>query len=186
MADPSETTQVSRERTAQEAELVDAVRSLAAEVGSLRDDVHALRAERRELPSGESDHRGWDEGAPVAVREGSAWIRSVDSPRARGIAIPWLFLEILFLVAVAVLCVVAALDAPVIAGVMVGAWTLVALGEWFATRADREHHALVYRASVPIDTSVRDDRSWFASNGDDIVLDAPSADRPPARLPPPE
>jgi len=186
MADPSETTQVSREPTEQEAELVDAVRALAAEVGSLKDDVHALRAETRVLPPGEGDHPGWDEGAPLAVREGSAWVRSVDSPRARGIAIPWLLLEILFLVAVAVLCVVAGLDAPAIAGVMVAAWALVALGEWFAARADRDRHAFVYRAGVSIGASVRDDRSWFDSNGDDTMLDAPSAERPPARLPPPE
>jgi hypothetical protein len=187
MADPSETTQVSHEPTEHDAELVDAVRTLAAEVGSLKDDVHALRAEARVLPSGgESDRPGWDEGTPVAVREGSAWVRSVDSPRARRMAIPWLLLEILFLVAVAVLCVVAGLDAPAIAGVMVAAWALVALAEWFAARADRERQAFVYGAGVRIDASVRDDRSWFASNGDDTLLDAPSAERPPARLPPPE
>lgn len=186
MPDPSETTQVSREPTEQEAELVDAVRALAAQVGSLKDDVHALRAEARALPSSEHDRPGWDEGAPVAVREGSAWVRSVDSPRARGIAVPWLLLESLFLVAVAVLCVVAGLDAPVIAGVMIAAWALVALGEWFAARADRERHAFVYGAGAPIAASVVDDRSWFASNGGDTMLDAPSAERPPARLPPPE
>jgi hypothetical protein len=186
MADPSETTQVSREPTEQEAELVDAVRALAAQVGSLKDDLHALRAEARALPSGEADRPGWEEGVPMAVREGPGWIRSVDSPRARGVAIPWLLLEILFLVAVAVLCVVAGLDAPVIAGVMVAAWALVALGEWFAARIDRERHALVYGAGTPIAANVPDDRSWFASNGDDTMLDAPSAERPPARLPPPE
>jgi len=184
VADPSETTQVSREPTEQE-ELVEAVRALAAEVGSLRDDVHALRGEARALPPGE-DRPGWDEGAPVPVREGPAWVRSVDSPRARGMAIPWLLLEILFLVAVAVLCVVAGLDAPVIAGVMVAAWALVALGEWFAARADRERHELVYGAGTPIAANVPDDRSWFASNGDDTMLDAPSAERPTPRLPPPE
>ena len=187
MADPSETTQVSHEPTEQDAELVDAVRALAADVGSLKDDVHALRAETRVLPSGDTDRPGWDEGAPVASREGSAWVRSVDSPRARGIAIPWLLLEILFLVAVAVLCVVAGLEVPVIAGVMVVAWALVALGEWLAARAERDRYALVYGASAaPIAASVRDDRSWFETNGDDTLLDAPSAERHPARLPPAE
>jgi hypothetical protein len=185
MADPSETTQVSREPTEQEAELVHAVRALATQVESLQDDVHALRAETLALPAGGVDRHGWDDGTPVAVREGPAWIRSVDSPRARGLAIPWLLLEIVFLVAVAVLCVVAGLDAPVIAGVMVAAWGLVALGEWFAARADRERHALVYGAGAPIAASVPDDRSWFDTNGD-TMLDVPSAERPPARLPPPE
>lgn len=184
MAEPSETTRVSREPTEREAELTDAVRTLAAEVGSLRDDVQALRGTRA-LPPGE-DRPGWDEGAPVPVREGPAWVRSVDSPRTRDIAIPWLLLEILFLVAVAVLCVVAGLDAPVIAGVMIAAWALVALGEWLAARADRERHELVYGAGTPIAANVPDDRSWFASNGDETMLDAPSAERPPPRLPPPE
>jgi hypothetical protein len=185
MADPSETTQVSREPPEQEAELVDAVRALAAQVGGLTDDVHALRVEARALPPGESDRHGWDEGAP-AVRDGPAWVRSVDSPRARGIAVPWLLLEILFLVAVAVLCAVAGLDAPVIAGVMIAAWLLVALAEWLASRADGQRHALLYGVGVPATASAPDDRSWFESNLDDTLLDAPSAERQPTRLPPPE
>jgi len=186
VADPSEATQVPREPTEQDAELVGAVRALAAQVGSLKDDVHALRTEAHALPASEADRHGWDESAPVVVREGPAWVRSVDSPRARGLAIPWLLVEILFLVAVAVLCVVAGLDAPVIAGVMVGAWALVALGEWLATRADREHHEYVYGAATPTAASVPDDRSWFDTNGDDTLLDASSAKRPPPRLPPAE
>ena len=186
MADTSETTQFSREPTEHDAELVSAVRALAAQVGSLKDDVHALRSEAHGLPASEADRHGWDDSAPIAVREGPAWVRSVDSPRARGLAIPWLLLEIVFLVAVAVLCVVAGLDAPVIAVVMVGAWALVALGEWFAARADRERHEYVYGASAPVAASVPDDRSWFDTNGDDTMLDAPSAERPPPRLPPAE
>ena len=188
MADPSETTQVSHEPTEQEAELVDAVRALAAQLGSLQDDVHALRTETRAaLPVGEADRHGWDDGGPVSVREGPAWIRSVDSPRARGLAIPWLLLEILFLVAVAVLCVVAGLEVPVIVGIMVVAWALVAVGEWLVARADRDRYAYVYGANAaPVAASVQDDRSWFETNGDDTLLDAPSAERPPARLPPAE
>lgn len=180
-------TEISREPTEHDAELIGAVRALEAQVGSLKDDVQALRAEAHALPAGETDRHGWDDStAPVAVREGPAWIRSVDSPRARGLAIPWLLLEIVFLVAVAVLCVVAGLDAAVIAGVMGGAWALVALGEWFAARAHRERHEYVYGAATPVAASLPDDRSWFDTNGDDTLLDAPSAERPPPRLPPPE
>lgn len=183
MADPSETTQVS---PPQEVELIDAVRALAAQVESLQDDVRALRAESHALPLEETDRHGWDEGPPVAVREGPAWVRSVDSPRARGIAVPWLLLEIFFLVAVAVLCVVAGLEPPVIVAIMVGAWLVVAVGEWLLSRAERDRHALVYGAgAVPV-AGMPDDRSWFASNGDDTLLDLASAERPPTRLPPPE
>ena len=185
MADPSETTQVSSEPSEQ-AELVDAVQALSTQLTSLQDEVHALRVEARALPDGEADRHGWDEGAPAVVREGPAWVRSVDSPRAREIAVPWLLLEILFLVAVAVLCAVAGLDAPVIAGVMVAAWLLVAVGEWLQSRAERERYALVYGSDVPPIAAMADDRSWFATNGDDTLLDLSSAERPPARLPPPE
>lgn len=186
MADPSETTQVSREPVGQEEELVDAVRALADQVGSLSDDVHALRAEAHALPAGDVDRHGWDEGAPLTVREGPAWVRSVDSPRPRSIQVPWLLLEILFLVAVAVLCAVAGLDAAVIVGVMAGAWALVAVAEWLVARADRERHALVYGAAAPAAraTPLTDDRAWFEANGDDTLLDLPSSERPPARLPP--
>jgi hypothetical protein len=185
MPDPSETTHVSHEPIEHEAELIDAVRALSAQVGSLQDDVHALRAEARALPGDEPDRHGWDEGAP-GVREGTAWVRSVDSPRPRGIAIPWLLVEILFLVAVALLCIVASLDAPVIVAVMLAAWALVALAEWLVWRAEREQYALGYGRGAPLTVSLPDDRSWFDSNGDDTLLDLSSAERPPTRLPPPE
>jgi hypothetical protein len=184
VADPSETTQVSREPAAQD-ELVGAVRALASQVGSLQADVQALRSEARGLPLGETDRHGWDESAPV-VREGPAWVRSVDSPRPRGLSIPWLLVEIVFLVAVAVLAVVADLEPYAIAGVMIGAWALVAIGEWFAARGARERHVLVYGSAAPPAPPLPDDHAWFATNGDDTLLDAPSAERAPARLPPPE
>jgi hypothetical protein len=183
MADPSETTQVSRE-PAQE-ELVEAIHSLSSQVERLQADVQALRSEGRGLPSGETDHHGWDDGAPM-VRDGPAWVRSVDSPRSRGLSIPWLLLEIVFLVAVAVLAVVADLEPYAIAGVMAAAWALVAIGEWFAARSARSQQVLVYGSSSATAPPVPDDHAWFATNGDDTLLDAPSAERAPARLPPPE
>jgi hypothetical protein len=185
MADPSETTQVAHEPAEGRDDLVAALRALADEVGSLKDDVHALRAEARSLPSGD-DRPGWDEGVPVPLREGPAWVRSVDSPRARGPSVPWLLLEILFLVAVAVLCVVAGLAVPAIVAAMAVAWGLVAVGEWLASRAERERHRRAYGGAADVPATLADDRAWFASNGDDTLLDAPSSERPPARLPPAE
>ena len=79
------------------------MRTLSAQVESLQEELHALRTSARApRPARPTDH-GWDEGQPAAVRTAPPWVRSVDSPRARGIAVPWLLLEILFLVAVAVL-----------------------------------------------------------------------------------
>jgi hypothetical protein len=185
VADPSETTQVSRENAVPEGEVVDALRALAAQLGSLQADVNALRSEGSALPRGELDRHGWDEGAPIA-REGPAWVRSVDSPRPRGLAIPWLLVEIVFLVAVAVLAAVAGLEPYAIAGVMVGAWALVAVGEWLAARSSRQEHVLVYGSAAPSAPPIPDDRAWFETNGDATLLDAPSAENAPARLPPPE
>jgi hypothetical protein len=187
VADPSETTRgVSRDPAAQEGELVEALRALAAQVGTLQADVQALRAEARALPAGEAaDRHGWDDGAP-AVREGPEWIRSVDSPRARGPVIPWLLVEIVFLVAVAVLAVAADLEPYAIGAVMLGAWALVAAGEWLAARNARQRSVLVYGGATTPAPPALDDTAWFGTNGDDTLLDAPSAERPPARLPPPE
>lgn len=185
MADPSETTQVSREPTTAEDDLVGALRSLAAQVGSLQADVQALRAESRGLPLGEADRHGWDEAAPI-VREGPAWVRSVDSPQPRRLAIPWLLLEVAFLVAVAVLAIVADLEPYAIAAVMVLAWALVATAEWLTARSEQRDRQFVYGVSVPPAVPPLDDRAWFATNGDDTMLDAPYEERPPARLPPPD
>jgi hypothetical protein len=184
MADPSETTRVSREPAREEPDdVLAAVRSLASQVGGLQADLHALRQETRVLPSDNGEQLGWDDGRPV-VNESPSWVRSVDSPRSRGLSVPWLLLEILFLVGVATLAAIAGLDAPVIAGVMVVAWLLVAIAEWTAARGAMRERALVY-GSTAVQQALPDDPSWFDANGGDTLLDAPSAERPPARLPPP-
>jgi hypothetical protein len=186
VTDPSETTQVSREPAAHETEeLLGAVRTLASQVGSLQEDVVALRQEARGLPTADGERPGWEEGQPV-VRESPAWVRTVDSPGVRGIAVPWLLLEIVFLVAVAVLAAVAGLDAPVIAAVMVVAWLLVAIGEWATTRNAMREHALVYGASAPPLPGVPDDPMWFDADADESALDVVADDRVAARLPPPQ
>ena len=108
--------------------MLGAVRSLATQVGGLQEELHALRQETRGLPSENGEQTGWDVGRPV-MRESPSWVRSVDSPRSRGLSVPWLLLEIFFLIAVATLAAVAGLDAPVIAGVMIVAFLLVATAE---------------------------------------------------------
>jgi hypothetical protein len=183
VADPSETTQVSREPAAEDAEeLLGAVRSLASQLGGLQAEVQALRQEARGLPDENGERPGWDEGRP-AVRESPTWVRSVDSPGSRGLAVPWLLLEILFLIAVAVLTAVAGLDAPAIAGVMVVAWLLVAFAEWGAARISIRDRAFLYGTSSP-QTSLPDDPSWLASSREETALDVAAAERAATRLPP--
>lgn len=185
MADASETTQVSGGPAAHDSEeLLGAVRTLSSQVGSLQDEVAALRHDGRALPAAEDDRPGWDEGQPV-VRESPAWVRSVDSPGARRIAVPWLLLEIVFLVAVAVLAAVAGLDPPVIAVVMVLAWALVAAGEWAMARNAAREHILVYGGSAP-KSSVPDDPMWLAASSEDTVLELTRDDPTATRLPPPQ
>jgi hypothetical protein len=160
VADPSETTQVSESSADIEArELLDAVHSLAAQVGSLQADVHALRAEGGALPVGQSDAHGWDE-RPVASRESPPWVRSLDSPGTRRPGVPWLALEIAFLVAVAVIAAVARLDAVVIVVVMAAAWGLVAAAEWATARESVKREASLLRSGLA-GAVVRDDASWF-------------------------
>jgi hypothetical protein len=185
VADPSETTQVSREPAREESEeVLGAVRSLASQVGGLQAELHALRQETRGLPSDDGEQPGWDEGRPV-VRESPSWVRSVDSPRSRGLSVPWLLLEILFLVGVATLAAVAGLDAPVIAGVMIVAWLLVAVAEWAAARGAMREQALVY-GTTAVPSGLPDDPSWFDAAGDDTMLDVAASDRAATRLPPPQ
>jgi hypothetical protein len=161
MADPSETTQVSREPAEQEREeLLAAVRALATQVGGLQEELEAMRAQPRTLPVPDDERPGWDDRMP-AQRESAAWVRSLDTPMLRRPAIPWLLIEIAFLVAVAVLAVVARLDAPAVVAVMVAAWLLVALAEWMSERAASRDRMLEYGRFAPGAPTLARDPSWF-------------------------
>ena len=187
MADPSETTQVSRAAVeTDEHELLAAVRSLAVQVGGLQAEVHALRGQTP-LPAANEERPGWDEPAP-ALREGGSWVRSLDAPRYRRLSVPWLALEIAFLVAVAVLAAVAGLDAPVIAAVMVLAWLVVALAEWASARSVRRQRDLAYGAFSPSTppATLPEDPSWLAPPAERTALDVASdSESTMTRLPPP-
>jgi hypothetical protein len=186
VADPSETTQVSHEPAGQDREeLLAAVRALATQVGELQAELQSLRAQPRSLPIPDEDRHGWDDRMP-AERQSAAWVRSLDTPTARRAAVPWLVLEILFLVAVAVIAAVAGLDAPAVVAVMVGAWTLVALAEWTAARAARRDQVLVYGTLASGPTAVSQDPSWFAPPVERTALGITGPGEATAtRLPPP-
>jgi len=186
MADPSETTQVSREPAGQEREeLLAAVRALATQVGELQEELETLRAQPRSLPVADEEPPGWDDRMPVQ-QEGAAWVRSLDAPRLRRAAVPWLALEIVFLVAVAVLAVVADLGAPAVVAVMVGAWLLVALAEWTSARAVRRDDALAYRSIALGTPTLSQDPSWFAPPLERTAFDITDVGEPTStRLPPP-
>jgi hypothetical protein len=187
VADPSETTQVSREPADLESEeLLAAVRALATQVGELQAELQALRAQSRSLPAQDEEQPGWDDRTP-ARRDSPAWVRSLDTPTLRRAAVPWLLLEILFLVAVAGLAAVARLDAPVVVAVMVGAWLLVALAEWTAARAARSRDAVLYGSLAPGAAALPEDPSWFGPPVERTALSiADVEESTAARLPPPQ
>lgn len=189
MADPSETTQISHAPAdPREQELLTAVKALSRQVGSLQAEVHALRSQGgHPLPTDDADRPGWDEPTP-ALRESGAWVRSLDAPTYRRLPVPWLAIELAFLVAVAVLAAVADFDTPVIAGVMVVAWVVVAVGEWAGARSARRRSLLAYGTFTPSapSASVPADPSWHEPPAERTSLDVASdGESTVTRLPPP-
>ena len=74
---------------------------------------------------------------------------------------PRLLLEVLFLAAAATAAAVAELEAAAIAAVMAGAWVLVALIEWAASRADRRRDAIPAIDAAPDRRAAPADPAWF-------------------------
>lgn len=186
MADPSETTQVSREPADPEGEeLLAAVRGLATQVGGLQAELQTLRTQTPSLPAQDGERPGWDDRMPTQ-RESAVWVRSLDTPTLRRAAVPWLLLEIVFLITVAVLAVVAGLDAPAVVAVMVAAWLLVALAEWTASRAARREDAMIYSSITPGAAPLPEDPSWFDPPAERTALEIAGVEESTAtRLPPP-
>jgi hypothetical protein len=184
VADPSETTRVSQSPADVETrELLDAVRSLAVQVGSLQTDVHALRTSAGGLPATEGETHGWDE-RHVGTQQSPPWVRSLESPVARRPAVPRFALEILFLVAVAVIAGVARLDAIAIVIVMALAWALVAAAEWLAAREAAKRETALLRSGLA-SAVAREDAAWFGALGASVTATPSSAADSAARLPPP-
>jgi hypothetical protein len=167
-----------------------AAEDLTTVVRDLTDRIEALQADVRRLgaPGLPAAEEGWDAASDAAAAPPSyAWVSSIPAPVRRRPSVPRLLLEILFLAGVAIACGVAKLDAPVIAGVMVGAWVLVALIEWAGSRAERRRDMVpgFYAGEAP-PAPAPADPSWFVPPVEQTLIE-PSADSPTAvtRLPPP-
>jgi hypothetical protein len=150
---------------------------LAGSVRVLADRIEALQADVRRLggpalPTGEP---GWgDDDVEAAAAASYAWVGAIEPPLPRRPAVPRLLLEALFLAAVAVAAALAELDAPVIAGIMAGAWVLVALIEWAASRADRRREELVLMPAPPPPAPVPADPAWFTPPVEQTLLETPA------------
>ncbi len=176
------------ERTAHghepETELAQVVRDLSDRIEALQADVRRLGGPG--LPAAEP---GWDdEAARPQVEPSYAWMSSTGAPVRRRPGVPRVLLEVLFLAAAATAAALAGLEAPVIAGVMLGAWALVALIEWAASRAEQRQDAtLTYTPTTPPEP-LPADPSWFVPPVEQTLIENAEEGESPtlvAKLPPP-
>ena len=155
----------------------------------LEEQVTALRGEIRRLgavgalPSSPPSPA---KPPPPITPAAYAWLGAVEPPVRRRPQVPRLLLEGLFLVAAATAAAVAELDAVAIAGVMVGAWVIVALIEWAASRAERRPEPGIYLPQAPLPPSA--DPAWLSPPVEHTLLDAGADDNVTevTRLPPVE
>ena len=144
--------------------VADELRRLADRIDTLQDDVRRLSGPA--LPPAEP---GWDDDGRAAVSY--AWLSSLESPARRRPVVPRLLLEALFLAACATAAAIADLDPVALAGVMVGAWVLVALIEWAASRADRRRDELLSIPPPAPASPAPADPSWFVPPVEHTLLD---------------
>ena len=166
----------------QDDELTTVVRDLSDRIEALQADVRRLGGPG--LPSGDPGWSSEETGSPAAPSY--AWVTSVGAPVRRRRTVPRLFLEVLFLIGVAVAATIAELDAAMIAGVMAGSWALVALIEWAGSRADRRRDVAPPIEQIAPAVPLPADPSWFVPPVEHTLVE-PAADSPTAvtRLPPP-
>ncbi len=160
---------------------------VAETLARLEEQVASLHDELRKLGHGTTlPPTGADAPAPGSY----AWVSALDSPVRRRPQVPRLLLEALFLGAAAAAAAIADLDAIAIAGVMIGAWVLVALIEWAASRADQRQELPVYAPIPAVPPGA--DPAWFTPPVEQTLLDTSGGDnvtevtRLPPRLDDPE
>jgi hypothetical protein len=159
------------------------------ELRELSERVSTLQTEVRRIGSALPDPEpGWqDEPRPGEVAS-YAWLHRFEPPaRRRPGALPRIVLEASFLVAAAVLAALAELEPRVIAAVMAGAWLLVALAEWAATRADRREWELMLAPPPAARVPAPADAAWFSPPVEQTLLERAAPAEPEtavARLPP--
>ena len=146
---------------------------LGAAIERLSEQVTALQAEVRGLDRRSALPPPSTTPAEPVPPGAHAWLAAAETPVRRRPQLPRVVLEGLFLAAVAAAAAIAELDAVAIAGVMIGAWVLVALIEWAASRAEREPTLPAY--AVPAQAP-RADPAWFAPPVEHTLLESPGGD----------
>jgi hypothetical protein len=144
--------------------------TVANELRRLSDRIDTLQADVRRLgsaPALPAAEPGWEDERPA---HSHAWIDSLDARARRRPSVPRMALELLFLAVCAAAAGIADLDAVAIAGVMVGAWVLVALIEWAGSRADRRRDELL-SMPPPAPAPAPADPSWYVPPVEQTLLD---------------
>ncbi|MFN0156303.1 MAG: hypothetical protein ACKVUT_18160 [Gaiella sp.] len=139
---------------------------LTEAIARLGERIDALHGEVRR--AGASSPLPASERLDVAATRHHSWLPYLESRGRRTPRTPRLLLEALFLVGCAIAAGIAELEPAVIAAVMGGAWLLVALLEWAASRADRVRDDLL-SIPPPIPASA-------------LAAATPVAEQTPARL----
>jgi hypothetical protein len=152
---------------------------VAGALARLEEQVTQLHEEVRRLDPGAASV---DDHVPPPTPGSYAWVGALDPPVRRRPQVPRLLLEGLFLAAVAAAAAIADLDPAAIGGVMVGAWVLVALIEWAASRADRRPEQPVYVAAPGVPAAA--DPAWFSPPVEHTLLESADGDTAVTRLPP--
>ena len=153
---------------------------IAAELRALREEIGSLR---EELGRRSDETKSPEQDAPAPS---FSWLSSLEPRAPRRLTVPRLLLEAAFIVAVATVAALAELEPLVIVGVMAGAWALVALAEWAASRADRRREELLY-APPPLAPEPVADPAWFTPPVEQTRLEVPAAAEPETevtKLPP--
>jgi hypothetical protein len=155
---------------------------VAGALARLEEQVTQLHEEVRRLDPGATLPVSADDHALQPPPGSYAWVGALDSPVRRRPQVPRLLLEGLFLAAVAAAAAIADLDPVAIGGVMVGAWVLVALIEWAASRADRRPEQPVYVSAPSVPVAA--DPAWFSPPVEHTLLEGADGDTAVTRLPP--
>lgn len=144
--------------------------AIAASLRELSERIEQLQGEVRRygpvLPEADAEWAEQSKG-PASY----AWLSALDPPVRRRPTVPRMLLEVLFLAAVAVAAALAELDAAAIAGVMTGAWVLVALIEWASSRADRRRAEIMLRPPPEPPQPLPADPSWYVPPVEQTLLD---------------
>ena len=157
---------------------------VAGALTRLEEQVTELHEEVRRLGVASPLPASVDEPVMHLAPGSYAWVGALDAPVRRRPQVPRLLLEGLFLAAAAAAAAIADLDPVAIGGVMIGAWVLVALIEWAASRADRRQELPVYMPA-PSAPPVADP-AWFSPPVEHTLLEGAAGDSDTAitRLPP--